>query len=95
MLSQKEAEFLKSPNSFDSEYRKALRHRIRSKVDSLRKEILLLERAGYKVTENCNSVTEFNNPQISSNQAAFAKTQWTGGDLNPRPLECKSSVHTS
>jgi hypothetical protein len=21
--------------------------------------------------------------------------KWTGGDLNPRPLECKSSVHTS
>ena len=21
--------------------------------------------------------------------------QWTGGDLNPRPLECKSSVHAS
>ena len=95
MLSQKEIEFLHSPNNFDPEYRKALRHRIRSKVDSLKEEILLLQRAGYKVTENCNLVTEFSNPQTSSNQASFAKTKWTGGDLNPRPLECKSSVHTS
>jgi hypothetical protein len=95
MLSQKEIDFLRSPETFDTEYRKALRHRIRSKVDSLREEILLLESAGYKVTENCNLVTEFNNPQISSNQASFVKRKWTGGDLNPRPLECKSSVHTS
>jgi hypothetical protein len=25
----------------------------------------------------------------------ISKIQWTGGDLNPRPLECKSSVHAS
>ena len=25
---------------------------------------------------------------------SFPRTKWTGGELNPRPLECKSSVHT-
>ena len=25
----------------------------------------------------------------------LAMLKWTGGDLNPRPLECKSSVHAS
>ncbi len=25
----------------------------------------------------------------------FSRNKWTGGDLNPRPLECKSSVHAS
>jgi hypothetical protein len=25
----------------------------------------------------------------------FSRNKWTGGDLNPRPPECKSGVHTS
>ena len=25
----------------------------------------------------------------------FLENMWTGGDLNPRPPECKSGVHTS
>ena len=90
MLSQKEIEFLQSPNNFDQEYRKALRHRIRGKVDCLREEILLLERAGYKVTENCNLVTEFSNPQARSNQAYFEEL-WCGRrDLNPGSLAWKA-----
>lgn len=95
MLSQKEIEYLRSPENFDVKYRKAVRHRIRNKVHSLREEIKILEQAGFRVMENCNPVTEFSNPEISSNQTAFDKRKWTGGDLNPRPLECKSSVHTS
>ena len=73
MLSQKEVQFLQSPNSFDQEYCKALRHRIRGNIDSWKKEILLLESAGYKVTENCNSVMDSRNPEISPNQSSFAK----------------------
>ena len=79
MLSQKEVEFLQEPNRFDSEYSKVLRHRIRSKVGSLREEILLLERAGFKVMKNCNIVTDFRNSEISTNRAALSKTKWTGG----------------
>jgi hypothetical protein len=26
---------------------------------------------------------------------SFLQNMWTGGDLNPRPPECKSGVHTS
>ena len=91
MLSQKEIEFLQSPNSFDSEYRKALRHRIRSKVECLREEILLLERAGYKVTESCNLVTDFNNPQISSNQASFKNLMVGLPGFEPESIEPKST----
>jgi hypothetical protein len=76
--------------SFDQKYRKALIHRIRSKVQLLRGDLTLLEDAGFmKVTENCNQVTELYNPsklQQSQNQAAFLN-QWSlGRDLDPRPL---------
>ena len=91
MLSQKEIEFLQSPNSFATEYRKALRHRIRSKVESLREEIKILEMAGYKVTENCNLVTKFNNPQINSNQASFKNTMVGLPGFEPESIEPKST----
>jgi hypothetical protein len=54
LLSRTEMEFLKEPERFDANYTKALRHRIRGRVEGLREELGLLERAGYlKVTENC------------------------------------------
>jgi hypothetical protein len=28
-------------------------------------------------------------------ESAGLMLKWTGGDLNPRPPECKSGVHTS
>lgn len=40
---------------------------------------------------NGNQNMGINNLKTSLN----LRTKWTGGDLNPRPLECKSSVHTS
>ena len=40
---------------------------------------------------NGNQYMGINNVESSS----FSRSKWTGGDLNPRPLECKSSVHTS
>ena len=30
-----------------------------------------------------------------SESSSFSRTKWTGGDLNPRPPECKSGVHTN
>jgi len=59
MLSKIELEFLKSPESFDADYCRVLRHRIRSKVQRIKSEITLLEAHGVSVTENCNGVTEF------------------------------------
>ena len=64
MLSQTEIEFLKNPQSFDANYTKALRHRIRGKVAGLRDELRLLENAGFKVTE-------FYNLNQSLNRASF------------------------
>jgi hypothetical protein len=89
MLSKIELEFLKSPESFDADYRRVLRHRVNSKVQELREEMELLQKCGFGVTENCNGVTEFCNGQQnqqSLNQAAFGN-QWSlERDLDPRPL---------
>ena len=72
MLSKIELEYLRSPERFDTNYRKALRHRIRSKVRALREELTLLANAEFlKVTGNCDGVTEFYNHKQSSNQAAL------------------------
>ena len=71
VLSKIELEFLKSPESFDLNYRRVLRHRIRSKAQQMKSEIALLEAYGISVTENCNGVTEFRNGQQNSNQAAL------------------------
>ena len=76
MLSKAEIEFLKRPDEFNADYAKVLRSRIKSKVQTLREEIVILENAGIVVTENCNRVTENCNYEISSNQAAL---------INPSP----------
>ena len=89
MLSQIEMEFLKAPERFNANYRKALRHRIRGKVQALQAELGLLESAGFmKVMADCNAVTDFHNPEQSLNQAAFkdSRLNWSlGRDLDPRP----------
>jgi hypothetical protein len=100
MLSEKEIEFLRTPESFNSNYRYFLKHQIKNKVQALQNELTLLSNAGFlnNLSESSKSLREFNKTpktEISSNQASFDKIKWTGGDLNPRPLECKSSVHTS
>ena len=95
MLSKAETEFLRSPESFDSNYRRVLRHRLRNKVEQMKSEITLLKNHGITITENCNGVTEFCNSKQGLNQVAFKESEWTGGDLNPRPPECKSGVHTN
>jgi hypothetical protein len=71
MLSRIEIEFLKSPESFDPNYRRVLRHRVNLKIREIREELELLERCGLSVTENCNGVTESRNGQQNSNQAAL------------------------
>ena len=59
MLSKIELEFLKAPETFEPDYRRILRFRIKSKVQKIKSEIALLEAHGVNVTENCNGVTEF------------------------------------
>ena len=76
MLSKTELEFLKSPESFEADYRRSLRFRIKLKVQKIKSEIALLEAQGISVTENCNGVTEFCNPPKPANQAGFS--EWSG-----------------
>ena len=40
---------------------------------------------------NGNKPMRINARDLSS----FSRFEWTGGDLNPRPPECKSGVHTN
>jgi hypothetical protein len=89
MLSKTELEFLKAPETFEADYRRTLRFRIKSKVEKIKSEIALLEANGISVTENCNGVTEFCNGQQnqkSANQSAFGEKWSLGRALIPRPL---------
>ena len=45
----------------------------------------------HKMEVNGSKSLEVNN----LNSSSFSRMQWTGGDLNPRPPECKSGVHTN
>ena len=67
MLSAVELDYLKSPEHFNPNYSKGLRLRLRRKVEALNVELRLLENAGFKVTGNCNAVTEFYNREQSLN----------------------------
>ena len=84
MLSRSELEFLKAPDSFNPDYSRTLKHRIRGKVQALQEELRLLEIAGFlSVTRSCNAVTDFCNGEQGLNQAAF-EDWWCGRrDLNP------------
>jgi hypothetical protein len=73
MLSKIEHEFLKSPEKFNADYRRILRHRVKSKVQKIRSDMAFLEAHGVSVTENCNGVMEYCNGNQSSNQVAFNK----------------------
>ena len=91
-MSKIELEFLKSPKSFNADYARVLRHRIKTKTIQMRDELSLLESSGLSVTENCNGVTEFCNGQQnqkSANQVALINQgqNWSlRRDLDPRPL---------
>ncbi len=97
MLSKIELEFLKAPESFETDYRRILRFRIKSKVQKIKSEIAFLESHGLSVIENCNGVTEFCNGQQnqqSLNQAALINRKWAEPDSDRRPLACKANVLT-
>jgi hypothetical protein len=73
MLSKTEIEFLKSPEKFDSEYKRVLKCRVKAKSTQLRETLLLLQGNGLNITENCNSITEYSNANLSTNQAEISK----------------------
>jgi hypothetical protein len=84
MLSKAEQEFLRDPSSFNSNYQRTLRCRLKVKAEKMRKEISFLN-----ATENCNSATEFCN-YVKSQKRDPSMNQgvsWSlRRDLDPRPL---------
>ena len=109
LLSKAELEFLRGTKSVSSNYERVLFHRIFKKLVCFRDEILPVLARNQKtlpwvesITENCNRITNFSNTtrndemlQNSLFLQNSTKLKWTGGDLNPRPPECKSGVHTN
>ena len=84
MLSQVEIDYLRTPERFNANYCKALRHRIRGKVQALREELALLESAGFmRVMADCDAVTDFYNTEQSLNQAPMQELWCARRDLNP------------
>ena len=76
MLSKIELEFLKSPENFNTDYARVLRHRIKAKTVQMNNELSLLAGADVNVTKNCNGVTEFCNGQQNQqglNHLAFGE----------------------
>ena len=67
MLSQKEIEYLRSPESFNSNYKYFLKHKIKNKVQALSDELVLLSDAGFlnSLSEKSKSLRDFN--KISKN----------------------------
>ena len=88
MLSKTEQEFLKNPSSFNANYAKSLRHRIKSKYRELEEEMSMLAKAGI-VAENSNLAAKFSNHERNANQAPSmnqGKVWSLRRDLDPRPL---------
>jgi hypothetical protein len=46
-------------------------------------------------TKNDDDTQKNESSPFTKNNNKNSLVKWTGGDLNPRPLECKSSVHTN
>ena len=73
MLSQIEREFLIEPSRFNANYRRVLRHRIKSKVQALQRDLPLIMARLPDIIKECNGITEFRNDKISMNRADFNK----------------------
>ena len=70
MLSQKETEYLRFPESFNSNYQYFLKHQIKNKVKSLSEELMLLGNAGFlnSLSENSKSLRDFSKGLQTSNK---------------------------
>jgi hypothetical protein len=88
MLSKTEQEYLNNPARFSSNYGKVLKHRVATKARAFNAELKLLSNAGL-ITQSCNLVTDFSNPNQSQNQdhSMNQGQVWSlRRDLDPRPL---------
>ncbi len=88
MLSQKEIEFLRSPENFSIDYSYVLKHKIRSKVKALNDELVLLEQAGLI---EFSKITEISKNEPSSKQASFKNCVVGLPGFEPESIEPKST----
>jgi hypothetical protein len=87
MLSKTEQKYLRDPSSFNSNYQRSLRCRLKVKAEKMRGDLSFLQSLG--VAENHSSATEFCNNGKNSNQALSMNQgrSWSlRRDLDPRPL---------
>ena len=47
------------------------------------------------IRESTQTGTQNSTQTKNLNSSSISNSMWTGGDLNPRPPECKSGVHTN
>ena len=88
MLSQKEIEYLRSPENFPVDYSYVLKHKIKNKVKALNDELVLLERAGLI---EFSKITEISKSEPSSNQASFKNLVVGLPGFEPESIEPKST----
>ena len=50
---------------------------------------------GLTQRDSLTQITQNNSQMKNLNLGSISENRWTGGDLNPRPPECKSGVHTN
>ena len=98
MLSKSEQDFLAHPEKFETNYAYVLKHRIKTKLQTMQVELTLLNDCrNLYITKNCNispKLTEFRKTDLSLNQADFGNQKWAEPDLNRRPLARKANVLT-
>jgi hypothetical protein len=82
MLSKVELKFLESPETFDQDYSRVLRYRIKAKKAELLKQLSSINESNLSITEFCNGQQK----QQTLNQAAFQNLWSLRRDLDPRPL---------
>ena len=87
MFSQKEIEYIRSPESFGMSYAYVLKHKIKNKIQTLNKELPLLINGGFlnlmDFSKNGENLTEINNVNQSLISACFEESRCGRRDLNP------------
>ncbi len=96
MLSQKEIEFLRSPDKFNANYRYYLKHQIKNKVQAFDEELLLLQNAGFLdslrvSTKSLRDSTKDVLNEKSSGKASFREMMVGPPGFEPESIEPKST----
>ena len=96
MFSQKEIEFLRTPDKFNANYRYYLKHQIKNKVHALNEEFILLQNAGFldSLRESSKGLWDYTKNSLnekSSKQASFKNLMVGPPGFEPESIEPKST----